>query len=538
MKEDLEEKSIINAEQEDYQKAALVWQPEHQREDFGRPSKHNERTFTVEEAIDEIGFGSTQVIVITIVGLCWIADSMEMLLLSFIGPQLRCVWELSSFDEALITTVVFIGMMIGAYGWGVISDIFGRRKALFGSAFFSFFFGMCCAFAPSYPFLIFCRGGVGIGVGGIPVGFSLLMEFTPKHIRGPIGIAFGGMLSIGGMLEAALAWTLHYYGKDWRWLIALSTVPMGFVLMLFVFLPESPQYYMYRGKAFKCLQLLQKMANRRGKQLVGSLTYEDRRKKGNVRDLFTAQVINITVLQLIIWWICAFCYYGVLLITTQLFNMEEEGLRCKSYGLSIDNESGACQELTRSAYEDVFVTSIGELPGLVVTGYLVHAIGRKQTIAVESIVQAFCCGLLIYCVGRRNENILLFILRGTTNGIFRVAYLYTGEVYPASVKSTALGTCSSIARLGGMITPYIAQVVTVYNDTIGISIYVAASIVCAIAACLLPIDTNNIPMPDSLAELQMRLKLRKVVVPPPEIASDSTSLLASGTETPVYSTST
>eukprot|EP00298_Acanthocystis_sp_HF-20_P009099 c18101_g1_i1.p1 GENE.c18101_g1_i1~~c18101_g1_i1.p1 ORF type:complete len:288 (-),score=80.21 c18101_g1_i1:811-1644(-) len=251
-------------------RASMVYQP-HNKSDT------EDVTFTIEEAIDEIGFGPTQIIVMIIVGLCCIADSMEMLLLSFIGPQIRCVWELNEFQEAILTTVVFIGMMIGAYAWGVVSDIFGRRKALLGSASFSFIFGLSCSVAPNYLLLLIFRCAAGIGIGGIPVGFAILIEFTPKKFRGEMGMAFGAALSFGGMIEAALAWTLHQYGKDWRWLIALSTMPMGLVLCLFIFLPESPHYYMARGKAFKCLHLLQLMASRRGKILTGTLTYEDRK---------------------------------------------------------------------------------------------------------------------------------------------------------------------------------------------------------------------------------------------------------------------
>eukprot|EP00298_Acanthocystis_sp_HF-20_P009101 c18101_g1_i4.p1 GENE.c18101_g1_i4~~c18101_g1_i4.p1 ORF type:complete len:156 (-),score=54.63 c18101_g1_i4:23-490(-) len=150
---------------------------------------------------------------------------------------------------------------------------------------------------------------------------------------------------------------------------------------------------------------------------------------------------------------------------------------------------------------------------------------------VESIIQAVCCGLMIFCLGRQSENTLLFVLRATTNGILRVAYLYTGEVYPSNIKSTALGFCSSVARIGGMITPYIAQVVTNHSDKIGLGIYVFASLLLALTAGLLPIDTNGVPIPQSLDELHLRVqhKRKSFIIK----ATDSTALLS--TNVPVYS---
>ena len=38
--------------------------------------------------------------------------------------------------------------------------------------------------------------------------------------------------------------------------------------------------------------------------------------------------------------------------------------------------------------------------------------------------------------------------------------VYTPEVFPTSVRGTAMGYCSSAARIGAIITPFVAQVCT------------------------------------------------------------------------------
>lgn len=45
--------------------------------------------YTVEEALVHIGFGRTQVIMFLFVGIAWAGDGMEMMLLSYLGPEVR-----------------------------------------------------------------------------------------------------------------------------------------------------------------------------------------------------------------------------------------------------------------------------------------------------------------------------------------------------------------------------------------------------------------------------------------------------------------
>lgn len=53
-------------------------------------------------------------------------------------------------QESLITSVVFLGTMIGANTWGALSDARGRRVGFQACAMFIFVFGMASAAAPSY----------------------------------------------------------------------------------------------------------------------------------------------------------------------------------------------------------------------------------------------------------------------------------------------------------------------------------------------------------------------------------------------------
>lgn len=52
----------------------------------------------------------------------------------------------------------------------------------------------------------------------------------------------------------------------------------------------------------------------------------------------------------------------------------------------------------------------------------------------------------------------LFGARGFATGVFQAVYVYTPEVYPTKIRGSALGLMSSAARIGGLVTPFIAQV--------------------------------------------------------------------------------
>ncbi|RLN15695.1 hypothetical protein C2845_PM02G06970 [Panicum miliaceum] len=85
-------------------------------------------TYTTDDALTVMGFGKFQALVLAYAGMGWVAVAMEVMLLSFLGPVVREEWNVSPQDESILSSVVFAGMLIGAFTWGFISDRYGRRK--------------------------------------------------------------------------------------------------------------------------------------------------------------------------------------------------------------------------------------------------------------------------------------------------------------------------------------------------------------------------------------------------------------------------
>jgi MFS family permease len=65
--------------------------------------------------------------------------------------QIKCEWNLTAGQESWVTSAVFIGMMLGSYTWGCLSDAFGRRMGFFAPACFTAIVGVLSAFSPNFP---------------------------------------------------------------------------------------------------------------------------------------------------------------------------------------------------------------------------------------------------------------------------------------------------------------------------------------------------------------------------------------------------
>ncbi|KAK4396641.1 Organic cation/carnitine transporter 7 [Sesamum angolense] len=53
-----------------------------------------ELVYTMDEALTMVGFGKFQALVLAYAGLGSMADAMELMILSFIGPSVRSEWGL------------------------------------------------------------------------------------------------------------------------------------------------------------------------------------------------------------------------------------------------------------------------------------------------------------------------------------------------------------------------------------------------------------------------------------------------------------
>ena len=102
---------------------------------------------------------------------------------------------------------------------------------------------------------------------------------------------------------------------------------------------------------------------------------------------------------------------------------------------------------TDSDYLDSLLGSLSEIPGIGLAIVLVDRAGRRFTQSIA--LGGFGVGLLLIAVtngGRALDIILLFFARALSNTAYSVTWIYTPEVFPTSLRTTAfaLAECCSV----------------------------------------------------------------------------------------------
>ncbi|KAJ4805526.1 Synaptic vesicle 2-related protein [Rhynchospora pubera] len=473
-------------------------------------------TYTVDEALISMGFGKFQIFVLAYSGMAKISEAMEMMLLSFVGPSVQAEWGLSAQEESLITSAVFIGVLVGAYSWGIVSDNYGRRVGFNFTALVTGGAGLMSAFAPNYLTLIVFRFMVGVGLGGGPVLASWFLEFIPAPSRGTWMVVFSGFWAVGTILEASLAW-LVMPAFGWRWLLTLSSLPSFALLLFFPITLESPRYLCMKGRTNDATQVLATMARVNqvslppGKLVVGTHKSEedeqeldellpvasesvepirDRNEIGGlnaVLKLLGPNLLRPTILLWTVFLAQAFLYYGLVLLTSELSNGNRDcGFEDKEAVHHVSHVTD------RNLYKSVFITSFGEFPGLFLSAAIVDKIGRKLSMSLMLFLSCFFIAPLLFPQSDGLITACLFCTRLCISSCFTILHIYAPEIYPTAVRTTGVGFATSVARFGGILCPLVAvTMVHSCHQSLAILIFELVMFLTGVAIFFFPFDTSG-----------------------------------------------
>jgi MFS family permease len=229
--------------------------------------QHNIKEKTLNEVIDGIPLGPFHYRLLVLCGLAFMADAMEVSLLSFLSECAGAEWNLSNPEIALITSSVFAGELVGGGVFGPMADIYGRRNTFLIACLIICIGGVASGAAPNLALLVALRATVGFGVGGLTVPFDLLAEFLPSKERGQFLLLIEVFWTMGSLFVAGMAWAM-LDRTSWRVLAYITAIPVIISCAIsLLFLPESPRWLMEQGRLEEAEQVINEAAKVNGTEV-------------------------------------------------------------------------------------------------------------------------------------------------------------------------------------------------------------------------------------------------------------------------------
>lgn len=391
----------------------------------------------------------TQRRLLTIAGLGWMFDALDVGLLSFLLAALKQDWGLTAQQLGWIGSVNSIGMAVGAFVFGVMADKTGRKSAFIVTLLlFSVGSGLT-ALVSTLGALLALRFVIGMGLGGeLPVASTLVSESVASHERGRVVVLLESFWAFGWLAAALIAYfVIPDYG--WRAAMLLSALPAFYAIYLRLHLPDSPRY-------------VEMAAEKRRPSILD-----------NVRAVWSTDYRRATVMLWILWFCVVFSYYGMFLWLPSVVMLK---------GFSLVK-----------SFQYVLIMTLAQLPGYFTAALLIERVGRKFVLAVYLTGTAVCA----YFFGAA-DSVALLLTFGMLLSFFNLGacgalYAYTPEQYPTAIRATGTGMAASIGRVGGILGPLMVGYLVAVNASISLifSLFCISILIAVLAVIWLGKETRR-----------------------------------------------
>ena len=180
-------------------------------------------------------------------------------------------FTLPASTQSLVVSILSCGTFFGALIAGDLADFFGRRITIIVGCVI-FIIGCILQTASSgVPLMVPGRLIAGFGVGFVSAIIILYMsEIAPKRVRGAIVSGYQFCITIGLLLASCVCYATQDRTDTGSYRIP-TAVQMLWALILgggLLFLPESPRYYVKRGKIDKATATLARLRDQSGESEV------------------------------------------------------------------------------------------------------------------------------------------------------------------------------------------------------------------------------------------------------------------------------
>lgn len=169
-------------------------------------------------------------------------DSNDTILINSIGQSAEFL--LDSNDSGTVSSILAIGALIIALPVGFLAEKIGRRPTILILSIPFMLNWLLIIFANGAGMLIAARVFAGLGTGGICVAAPMYIgEIAETSIRGSLGAFFQLFLTVGILFTFVVGAYTH-----WRTLSIISAVLPPLLVIVFWWMPETPQYLLGKNR--------------------------------------------------------------------------------------------------------------------------------------------------------------------------------------------------------------------------------------------------------------------------------------------------
>lgn len=380
----------------------------------------------------------------------WLFDFYDLLLFSFLVIPIKHTLQLSITQMSLLLGVSLAATAAGGVFFGWLADRMGRKPVLMITIATYSLGTFLCGTSQGFLDLLVYRVITGFGVGGEwGTGQTLVAETFPAALRAraaaimqtgaPCGVALAAL--VGGFVEPGFA---ELWGVDmaWRASFWLSVLPVVMVLVIRAGMPESDVWQAMGNAAARAASPQACLATR----LRGDAA---------LRRLFVLGLV-LAVTDMSAYW------YTYVWLPRYLY--DQLGLSLAKSGLWM------------------LVTQAGGLLGYVTFGVVADRRGRRIAYSLYSLLWAAALLSVTWFWGALSVTpaVLLacMFFVGVGTGNFSGYGPILAELFPTSIRNSAMGTAFNVARGIQFFTPlvivWIAALPVMHTHGLGVGISLGA----------------------------------------------------------------
>ncbi|KAH9508656.1 hypothetical protein Btru_049547 [Bulinus truncatus] len=409
----------------------------------------------------------------------WVFDKSEYDLTAI--EQFSIVCE-NTILRSHSNMVQFSGALFGSIFMGFIADYLGRKKAIMLTLVIQFATSLGIYLSPSYQLMTVIRWFSGIAA------YSLfaISATTGIELVGPSKRTFTGVVvEMYWCVGILMLLPIVYFLPNWRHIqlvMCILTVPLFSIWLI----PESPRWLLDKGRYSEAEDILQKICRSNQTKLPpGAMEPEAKAKCQDTKiwNMFTHRVLIIrTFIIFYNWFAVNLLYYGI--------------------SLSLDNLAG-------STYINFLIFGIVEFMAYVICLFLLDRTGRKKLYCICMFTGAVSCLAVALPITLGNQShlwiatVLAMIGKLCSSGCYAILYILSAELFPTVIRNSCIGAGSVFENLGGMISPYIADMGLVlggaFAQGLPMMIFGTISILAGVLSLFLP-ETLHRTLPESIQD--------------------------------------